>query len=88
VVRTTNAVASLLFFIVTATSEIYTFVGSWIWCFVLAYVGAELGDRWDSSPGLRNVFHSLDVVILLLLVAGIGSFLWSHWPRRGKRTED
>jgi membrane protein DedA with SNARE-associated domain len=68
--------------------QVYTFVGSWIWCFVLAYIGAELGDRWDSSPGLRNVFHSLDVVILLLLVAGIGWFLWSHWPRRGKRTED
>ena len=68
--------------------QIYTFVGSWIWCFVLAYIGAELGDRWDSSPGLRNVFHSLDVVILLLLVAGIGWFLWSHWPRRGQRNED
>jgi membrane protein DedA with SNARE-associated domain len=68
--------------------QIYTFVGSWIWCFVLAYVGAELGDRWDSSPGLRNVFHSLDVAILLLLVAGVAWFLWSHWPRRGKRAED
>jgi membrane protein DedA with SNARE-associated domain len=68
--------------------QVYTFVGSWIWCFVLAYVGAELGDRWDSSPGLRKVFHSLDVVILLLLVVGIGWFLWSHWPRRGKRAED
>jgi membrane protein DedA with SNARE-associated domain len=68
--------------------QVYTFVGSWIWCFVLAYIGAELGDRWDSSPGLRNVFHSLDVVILLVLVAGVAWFLWSHWPRRGQRNED
>lgn len=68
--------------------QIYTFVGSWIWCFALAYVGAALGDRWDSSPALRNVFHSLDLVILLLLVVGIGWFLWSHWPRRANRPGD
>jgi membrane protein DedA with SNARE-associated domain len=68
--------------------QVYTFVGSWIWCYALAYVGAELGDRWDSSPGLRNVFHSLDVVILLVLVAGVAWFLWSHWPTRGQPNED
>lgn len=67
--------------------QIYTFVGSWIWCFVLAHIGASLGDRWNSSPALRNVFHSLDLVILVLLVAGIGWFLWSHWPKRGNRAK-
>lgn len=68
--------------------QIYTFVGSWIWCFVLAYIGAELGNRWNSSPALRNVFHSIDLAILLLLVVGVAWFLWSHWPRRGNRAED
>jgi membrane protein DedA with SNARE-associated domain len=68
--------------------QVYTFVGSWIWCFVLAYVGAALGDRWDSSPTMRNIFHSLDVVILLLLVLGAAWLLWSHWPRRGNRREE
>jgi membrane protein DedA with SNARE-associated domain len=67
--------------------QIYTFVGSWIWCLALAYVGAALGDRWNSSPALRNIFHSLDVVILLVLVAGIAWFLWSHWPRRANKGE-
>lgn len=67
--------------------QIYTFLGSWIWCFILAYVGAALGDRWNSSPALRNVFHSLDAVILALLVAAVGWFLWSHWPRRGTKAK-
>jgi membrane protein DedA with SNARE-associated domain len=64
--------------------QIYTFVGSWIWCFALAYVGFILGDRWNSDPALRKVFHSLDLVIVLALIAAVGWFLWSHWPRRKK----
>ena len=30
--------------------HLYTFVGSWPWCFGLAWVGMKLGDRWDSDP--------------------------------------
>jgi len=62
--------------------QLYTFIGSWIWCFALAYVGFILGDRWNSDPELRNIFHSLDVVIVALLAAGVAWFLWSHWPTR------
>ncbi len=65
--------------------QIYTFVGSWIWCFALAYVGFVLGDRWNSDPEFRRIYHALDVVIVVALVAAIGWFLWSHWPRRGSK---
>lgn len=67
--------------------QLYTFVGSWIWCYVLAHVGYTLGDRWNSDPELRSLFHTFDIGIVLLLLAGAGWFLWSHWPARKARRE-
>ncbi|MBR0663689.1 DedA family protein [Roseomonas hellenica] len=60
------------------TFQAYTFVGSWLWCYALAYVGAELGERWDSDPALRAVFHRLDAAILVALVALGAWFAWRH----------
>jgi membrane protein DedA with SNARE-associated domain len=62
--------------------QVYTFVGSWIWCFALAYVGFILGDRWNSDPQFRRIYHALDIVIVVIILAGLCWFLWSHWPRR------
>ncbi|HET8535078.1 MAG TPA: DedA family protein [Sphingomicrobium sp.] len=62
--------------------QIYTFVGSWIWCFALAYAGFILGDRWNSDPQFRRIYHALDIVVVIAILAGLGWFLWSHWPRR------
>ena len=59
--------------------QIYTFVGSWPWCFGLAYVGMVLGARWDSDPELRRLFHQSDALILLVLIAGFAWFVWSRW---------
>ena len=59
--------------------QIYTFVGSWPWCFGLAYVGMVLGARWDSDPELRRLFHEFDALILLVLIAGFAWFVWSRW---------
>ncbi len=56
----------------------YAFLGSLPWSWVLAYVGMLLGEHWNRVGG---VLHSLDVVIVLGLVAGAGWFLWRHWPR-------
>jgi membrane protein DedA with SNARE-associated domain len=57
---------------------VFSFVGAVPWCYLLAYIGLKLGERWD---GLREYFHHLDVVIGVVLVLGVGYFLWSHWPR-------
>jgi membrane protein DedA with SNARE-associated domain len=62
--------------------QVYTFIGSWIWCFALTYVGFILGDRWNSDPQFRRIYHALDIVIVAVLAAGVCWFLWSHWPRR------
>jgi len=58
--------------------HLYTFIGSWPWCFALAYVGMRLGEQWDKDPRLKLWFHRMDGVILAVLVAGITYFVWSH----------
>ena len=56
--------------------HIYTFIGSWPFCFVLALVGRELGKAWDSDPRVKAVFHQLDAVVLGVLVVGGVWFVW------------
>src|ERR1700761_1108301 len=59
--------------------QLYTFLGSWPWCFGLAYVGYVLGARWNSDPALRKFFHDFDAVAVLFLVAGAAWFVWARW---------
>ncbi|MBB5713280.1 DedA family protein [Sphingomonas aerophila] len=56
--------------------HIYTFVGSWPFCFFLAWVGMKLGDQWHSDPRIRAAFHRLDAVIGVLLVAAVAFYVW------------
>jgi membrane protein DedA with SNARE-associated domain len=62
--------------------HIYTFVGSWPWCFMLAWIGMKLGERWHTDPRLSHWLHRLDAVVLLLLVLGVTWYIWSHWKNR------
>ena len=58
--------------------QLYTFVGSWPWCFALAYIGIKLGERWHSDPTFRRLFHEFDALIVAVLLAGFAWFVWSH----------
>jgi membrane protein DedA with SNARE-associated domain len=62
--------------------HVYTFAGSWPWCFVLAWIGMKLGEQWDKDPRLKQWFHRLDAVIVVVLLVGITWFVWSHWKGR------
>ncbi|RUN77995.1 DedA family protein [Sphingomonas sp. TF3] len=64
--------------------HIYTFIGSWPWCFGLAYLGMVLGDKWNSDPRVKAAFHSADAVIAVVLVAAVGFYIW-HRVRGLKR---
>jgi membrane protein DedA with SNARE-associated domain len=66
--------------------HIYTFVGSWPWCFALAYVGMKLGEKWHTDPRFYGAFHRFHLAVELALVAGIVWFVWSHL-RRGRQAE-
>jgi membrane protein DedA with SNARE-associated domain len=59
--------------------HLYTFLGSWPWCFALAWFGMKLGENWRT---LGAYFHKFDAVIGAFLVIGLVWFLWSHWQNR------
>ena len=59
--------------------HLYTFLGSWPWCFGLAWLGMKLGENWR---GIGKYLHKFDAVILTVLVVGIAWFVWSHWQNR------
>jgi len=62
--------------------HVYTFVGSWPWCLMLAYIGMKLGERWETDPRLKLWFHRFDAVIVAVFLAGAAWFLWSRWAHR------
>ncbi len=62
--------------------HIYTFVGSWPWCFALAYAGAKLGSAWNTDPRLKNILHRADAAIIALLGIAFVWFVWTHWKHR------
>ena len=64
--------------------HLYTFVGSWPWCFGLAWLGMVLGDKWDSDPRVKAAFHSADALILGVIVLLAAAFVW-HRLRGHKR---
>jgi membrane protein DedA with SNARE-associated domain len=64
--------------------HIYTFIGSWPFCLLLAWIGMKLGDAWNSDARLKAFFHQADLAIGVVLVAGAGWYIW-HKVRGLKR---
>ncbi len=54
---------------------IYTLLGSYLWCLVLAYAGMKFGQHWDA---LAPYFHRFDAVIAVLIVAAAAAFLYNR----------
>lgn len=48
--------------------SIYTFLGSLLWSFVLAYIGYYLGAHWDSIGPIYNKFQLVIVVVIIVLI--------------------
>ncbi len=55
---------------------VYTLLGSFPWCLLLAYVGFVLGNHLSI---LGSIFHSLDVVILVAVVLLVVLYVWRHF---------
>jgi membrane protein DedA with SNARE-associated domain len=54
---------------------IYTFVGSFIWCWALAYIGMVFGEQWDT---LKVYFHEFHYVIAGSAVIFIAWYIRRH----------
>ena len=57
---------------------IYTFVGSFIWSWGLAYGGYQLGEHWEQ---LRAVMRPFDPFIIAALVGLIAFYIYRHIKR-------
>jgi membrane protein DedA with SNARE-associated domain len=64
--------------------HIYTFVGSWPWCYALAYIGMTLGDKFRTDPRFKAAFDRFHLGVELALAAGLVWFVVSHWKNRIK----
>src|ERR1700678_4163041 len=65
-----------------ARFHIYTFIGSWPWCYVLAYIGMRLGASWNSDPRFKAVFHRFHLGVEAVILLAAIWFVTSHWKNR------
>jgi len=63
---------------------VYTFAGSYPWCYGLAWVGMKLGEKWNTDPRLKAAFHRFDLAIGVLGVVAVAWFVWHKL--RGAKT--
>ena len=54
---------------------IYTFLGSFLWCLLLAYVGTVVGNNLSA---LTPFFRSFEVIIIIALVILVALYIWRH----------
>ena len=55
--------------------NLYTFIGSLIWCYFLTWVGMVFGEHMEV---FRDYWHKFDLLIVVVCVAGFGYYLYRH----------
>ncbi len=81
VVRTFIALPAGIARMPLARFNLYTFIGSFIWCLGLAWLGKTLGEHWDE---LGAWFHRFDAVIVVVAVLAL---IW-HVRRHLRAPQD
>jgi len=61
---------------------VFTFVGSFIWCALLALGGYFLGSNWET---LRAAMRPFDIPIAIAILAGVGYYIYHHVKKGKKR---
>jgi membrane protein DedA with SNARE-associated domain len=60
---------------------IFSFVGSFIWCGLLAWGGYHFGQNWEE---LRAIMRPFDIPIAIVIVAALAYYVYRH-IRKGKK---
>jgi membrane protein DedA with SNARE-associated domain len=63
---------------------VYTFVGSYPWCWGLAWVGMKLGEAWHTDPRVKALYHRFELAVVVVAVVAVGWFVW-HKVRGARR---
>jgi membrane protein DedA with SNARE-associated domain len=58
---------------------VFTFVGSFIWSAVLAYLGLKLGQNWHA---VEPFFRKFQFVIIGLFVVAAGAYIYRHLKQK------
>ncbi len=62
--------------------HLYTFIGSWPWCYALAYIGMRLGASFNTNPQFKEIFNRFHLAVEVVIVAAFLWYLVSHWKNR------
>ena len=62
--------------------HLYTFIGSFPWCYALAYIGMKLGDKFRTDPRFKSLFDRFHVAVEVVIVLAFVYFVTSHWKNR------
>jgi membrane protein DedA with SNARE-associated domain len=59
---------------------VWSFAGSFIWCWVLAWAGYVFGEHWER---VRELMRPFDIPIVIVVVALAGFFIYRRLKARG-----
>jgi membrane protein DedA with SNARE-associated domain len=59
----------------------FTFAGTWLWCFALAFAGFKFGRYWDSNPSVHFLTNALDIAALLIMLGVAAVYVGRRWRR-------
>jgi membrane protein DedA with SNARE-associated domain len=65
------------------TFTVFSFVGSFIWCGLLAWGGYHFGQNWEE---LRAIMRPFDIPIALIILAGLGWYVYRHVRRKPRES--
>jgi len=68
-----------------ARFTIFSFVGSFIWCGLLALGGYYFGEHWEE---LRAIMRPFDIPIAIVIVAALAYYVYRHIRRRNNDVEE